>query len=372
MFRFLHSSDLHLGKRFGQMPEEFRGQLSAARRGALARLADAARNAGAEVILVAGDVFDTATPAPATLRQALAEMAADPALRWVLLPGNHDALAADELWAEMAHRAPQNVTLATAPAPVELGPGVVLLPAPCTTRRPGRDLTAWMDAAATPEGALRIGLAHGAVQDFGEEGAADTIAPDRAETAGLDYLALGDWHGQIRIGPRTWYCGTPEPDRFKHDAPGRALAVSIAGPGATPEVAPVETGTFSWRRIRLALLPAEDPRARLDAALPAMAERRRTLLRLEAEGHARLAGRTALAAAADEAAPDFAYFEFREDGLAIEPEADDLDAIDRGGALRQAAEALMADANDMALAPAERAAAATALARLYAYAVEDA
>lgn len=372
MFRFLHSSDLHLGKRFGQMPEELRGQLTAARQGALARLAEAARAAGAGTILVAGDVFDTGTPTPATLRQALTQMAADPGLDWVLLPGNHDALAADELWAEAARRAPPNVRLAQRPEPIELAPGVVLMPAPCTTRRPGRDLTAWMDDAATPEGAIRLGLAHGAVQSFGEEGAEDVIAPDRAARAGLDYLALGDWHGQVRLDARTWYSGTPEPDRFKHDAPGRALAVSVAGPGAAPEVEPVDTGSFDWTTLAIGLLPGEDPAARLGAALPDVGRRGRTLLRVEATGRVRLAGQSALAAAVAEAAPDFAFLEFRGAGLALEPEAADLDAIDREGALRRAADVLMAEAADPARPPAERAAARAALARLYAFVAEDA
>ena len=106
--------------------------------------------------------------------------------------------------------APPNVRPLLSPEPVEIAPGAVLLPAPCTQRRPGRDLTAGMAETATPAGALRIGLAHGAVQSFSEDGNPALIPPDRAETAGLAFLALGDWHGQLGIGPRTWYAGTPE------------------------------------------------------------------------------------------------------------------------------------------------------------------
>ena len=39
MFRFLHSSDLHLGKAFGGYPEGIRNRLREARHGAIARLA---------------------------------------------------------------------------------------------------------------------------------------------------------------------------------------------------------------------------------------------------------------------------------------------------------------------------------------------
>ncbi|MGO7428472.1 DNA repair exonuclease, partial [Rhizobium ruizarguesonis] len=73
MFSFLHSSDLHIGKRFGNLPEDLRGRLREARHGVIARLAGAAREHGAGVILLAGDTFDTETPTPAVLRQALGE-----------------------------------------------------------------------------------------------------------------------------------------------------------------------------------------------------------------------------------------------------------------------------------------------------------
>lgn len=113
-------------------------------------------------------------------------------IRWVILPGNHDSLQATELWAQLVREAPANVLLATTPHPIPLSEGAFLLPAPCTTRRPGRDLSEWMDGASTPDGAIRIGLAHGAIQNFSEEAVSDdVIAPDRARRAGLDYLALG-------------------------------------------------------------------------------------------------------------------------------------------------------------------------------------
>lgn len=125
--------------------------------------------------------------------------------------GNHDSLGAEALWAEVAARAPANLRLLDRAEPVEMAAGVWLLPAPLPRKFPGYDLTGWMTGAETPAGALRIGLAHGAVRSFDEEDARvdEVIPPDRAETARLDYLALGDWHGQMSLGPRTWYAGTP-------------------------------------------------------------------------------------------------------------------------------------------------------------------
>lgn len=368
-FRFIHSGDLHLGKRFGQFSGDLPAKLREARHAAIGRLADHARAQGASTILLAGDTFDTETPAPEVRRQALAEMRHHAPIRWVILPGNHDSLQAAQLWSTLRAEAPQNVTLAVEAAPLDLAPGVVLLPAPCTTRRPGRDLCEWMDGAATAEGTVRIGLAHGAVQSFSEENdGLDVIAPDRARRAGLSYLALGDWHGGVEIDPRTRYSGTPEPDRFKHERPGEALLVSIDGPSALPDVIPLETGSFSWCTFALDLLEGDDPVARMEALLPETRSRRQALVRLVAGGQARLEAHTALAAAVERARPDFAYLEFDDAGLATECEAADLDAIDRAGALREAADALLAEAGDMALSAEEREIARAALGRLYAYA----
>ncbi len=368
MFRFVHSSDLHIGKRFGNLPEDLRGRLREARHTVIERLAGRAREQGASTILLAGDTFDTETPSPPMLRQALAAMRQHADLRWVVLPGNHDSLQAEGLWDSARKALPDNVVLVTEPEPVTLQAGVVLLPAPCTTRRPGRDLSEWMDAAATAEGDLRIGLAHGAIQDFSEDGSApDVIAPDRASRAGLDYLALGDWHGQMRIGDATWYSGTPEPDRFKHRTPGRALIVAAEGPGAPPIVTPVDTGQFEWRTADLALLAGSEAAEHLRRCLPDAAMRRQTLLRIIATGHLKIAERSALTSAFEAAVPEFGHAVLDTEGLTTDCEVTDLDLIDRGGALRQAAEMLLAESLDDTQAADDRETAREALVRLFSY-----
>lgn len=369
MIRLIHSSDLHLGKRFGRFSGDLPGRLREARHAIIARLAHHAREHGATAILLAGDTFDTETPAPDVRRQALAAMRDHAPIRWVILPGNHDSLQAAQLWATLKAEAPDNVVLAVEPRPIALAANAVLLPSPCTTRRPGRDLTEWMDGEATPEGIVRIGLAHGAIRSFSEDAAAsDIIAPDRAQRAGLAYLALGDWHGAVAIDPRTRYSGTPEPDRFKHDRPGEALLVSIAGSSALPEATSLDTASFAWRSLALHLLDGDDPVPALAALLPHTGHRRQTLARVVATGRSRLAGRTALAGAIADAVPDFAFLELDEAGLATECESEDLDRIDRAGSLREAANMLLAEAADESRAAADRDVARAALARLYAYA----
>ena len=371
MFRFLHTSDLHLGKRFGQMPEELRGRLTEARHQQIGILADLAIEQKASHILVAGDIFDAENPSPQTRRQALQAMAAQPTVKWVLMPGNHDSLVADQLWSSVKAECPGNILLALEVEPIDLQSDVYLLPAPCTARRAGRDLTVWMDDVVTPEGALRIGLAHGPIQSFDEDGADGSIIdPSRAKRARLDYLALGDWHGLTEVNERTWYSGTPEPDRFKNRVAGKALSVTVEGSGEAPKVEAINTGCFDWQTHELSLLSGEDVGHHLASALPATGERRQMLLQLQLAGRLQLSERSGLIELLKQAVPDFAHLEWDETGLETVCEADDLDQIDKGGILRQTANDLLNQSQDNDLPAEERLIAKAALNRLYDFTVD--
>ena len=338
-FRILHTADWQLGKPFGRLPPEVRTLLQEARLDVIDTLAAAALTSGAGHIIVAGDVFDCAEPGDRVWRTACNKMAASPRVRWWLLPGNHDPARADGLWSRLSRDPPPNVVALLTPEPTQAEPGVWILPAPLTHRMSSADATAWFDAAATPPGAVRIGLAHGSVQGFGAETPNNPIAPDRARRAGLDYLALGDWHGQLRIDERTWYAGTPEPDRFKVQDTGRALAVAT-GTGEPVRVEPVETGRYVWLKTELQL----DSLADLDRFLAALRTEHkldRLLLDLTVTGAMSLSDRVELGARLQEQlAHDVRWLDLDLSGLAARPTEADLAAIDVAGVLRETADAL--------------------------------
>ncbi len=258
-FRFIHASDLHIGRKFANIPQppdgNIRGRLMEARHGAIGKLADAARSRGAKHVLLAGDTFDTATPSPAVIRQAVVAMGEDKGITWWLLPGNHDNLRdAEPLWETIAGNAPGNVIALTAPEPRDMGKTRPCCPARSPSASGASDPSEPLVTMASDEGKLRIGLAHGGVTDFTESGA--SIAPDRDRTARLDYLALGDWHGRMAVSDRVQYSGSPEQDRFKHNRRGVCLCIDLDGPGAQPQVDEIEVGTFLWSEVELPLHPA--------------------------------------------------------------------------------------------------------------------
>jgi DNA repair exonuclease SbcCD nuclease subunit len=260
--RLLHTADWQIGRIYAQFEPDDAAALFEARFQVVERLAALAATHAVDAVLVAGDVFDAQTVSDKTIRRLFNALQAYPG-PWVMLPGNHDAALAESVWTR-AHRlgaVPDSVITCLDPGVRLVGDRFALLPAPLVQRHTYGDLTEWFASAATPDGLPRIGLAHGCVQGVLPEelDSANPIAAGRATQAGLDYLALGDWHGSRRIDERTWYAGTPETDRFKANDSGQALLVSLADAGPGPKAAPVvqalPTGRYRWqlREARLAV-----------------------------------------------------------------------------------------------------------------------
>jgi DNA repair exonuclease SbcCD nuclease subunit len=364
--RFIHTADWQIGKPFLRFSAKAEA-LRAARLDAVERLGRLAVSEGVADILVAGDVFDAETPTNVTLRGPLQRMQGFAGVTWHLLPGNHDPHRPGGVWERLiALGLPSNVRPHLSPEPVALAAGCFLLPAPLTTKSETRDLTAGMGGRATPAGAIRIGLAHGAITQFGasEGEAKNPVDPARAERAGLDYLALGDWHRTQAINPRTWYAGTPEPDRHNSQAIGTALLVTIAQAGALPDVVPCPVGTYHWRSDTIALGEI-DRLAAHEATLRAAAEPlSKLVVELAITGAVSIAARRSL----DEWIERLQASVFHLDAgldLRILPDRADLESIDFDGVLRRVAETLKSRAGDEGLALPERLIAEDALMTLY-------
>lgn len=365
---FIHTADWQLGKPFGSIEGDTAAVLREERFAVVRRIASLAKDRQVDAILVAGDVFDSATASDQVVRRTLEAMKAYDG-PWVLLPGNHDPALAESPWTRIERVGrPGNVILAVAPEPIVLANGqLAILPAPLTRKNEPDDVSRWMDAAETPPGAVRVGLAHGSLSNRLPEGdARNEIADDRAATANLDYLALGDWHGALEIAPKTWYSGTPEPDRFPRNDPGNALIVSIEHGGAAASIEKVPVGRFHWlrREIVCGVSGDEDPVAGIEALIAGAAGNpETTLLHLVVSGTVDLAGRRRIEGCLDAWQARLRYLHRDLDGLLDEPSADDLDAIDKSGFVRAAVDRLKAKAEDPA--DPERNVARTALRILY-------
>lgn len=286
MPRFLHTADWQVGRQYSNFAPDDAAALAEARLSVIERIAALAREEAVDAVLVAGDVFDAQTVSDRTIRRLFNAMR-DYTGPWILIPGNHDAALAESVWtrAQRLGAVPDNAHLALRPEVLEFAEaGFAVLPAPLTQRHTQSDLTGWFDQAETPQGLLRIGLAHGSVEGIlaEEVDSPNPIAANRADTARLDYLALGDWHGSKEIGPRVWYSGTPEQDRFKGNDPGNVLLVDIPEAGAEPRVEIRPTGQHPWIQMTERLAVSSDLE-QLISKLEQQPEKAVVALRLEGE-----------------------------------------------------------------------------------------
>jgi len=363
---FIHTADWQIGKLFGTIPDEARAFLARQRIETVKRIAELADDNDADAVLVAGDVFEINAVADETIRRTVNALEAFRG-PWILLPGNHDAALAESPWTRMRRFGlSENVILATTPEPIGLANGrLTILPAPLQRRHEAVDLTAWFEDAPSGDDAIRVGLAHGSVTGFlpAEAEAQNPIAHDRAERARLDYLALGDWHGTLRIGPRTWYAGTPEPDRFKANDPGNVLMVRIDAPGSAPVVEKVRVGRYDWRELHLAIHSADDV-AGIGDAVKALGEPiDARVVSLTLEGAIDLATQLAVTETLEELKARVHHLRVDDAHLIAQPSDDDLDRIDTLGFVRSAIDALRAQMADPA--DADRETARLALQMLY-------
>ncbi|MEQ3636467.1 DNA repair exonuclease [Alcanivorax sp.] len=332
MPRFLHTADWQVGRQYASFAPDDAVAMAEARISVIERIANLAAEEAVDAVLVAGDVFDAQMVSDRTIRRLFNAMAAYTG-PWILISGNHDAALAESVWtrAQRLEAVPANAHLALTAEVMEFGDaGFAILPAPLTQRHTMSDLTEWFDHAETTDGLLRIGLAHGSVQGIlaEDENATNPISPERYQSAKLDFLALGDWHGTKQINPRTWYSGTPEQDRFKGNDPGNVLMVQIPEVGAEPQVEIRSIGQHPWIQMKERLAVSSDLE-QLIARIEGQPEQAVVELRLE--GEISLLGKQQLERALSVAEARFRSLGYDLSGLSLQPTEDDIAALHADG-----------------------------------------
>src|SRR5918995_7242794 len=267
--RVLHTSDWHVGK-------ALRGRSRAAEHEAvLAEIASIAGRESVDLVIVAGDLFDTATPTPEAERivyRALLDLA-DGGRPVVVVAGNHDS--AQRLGAVAPLSEASGIHVASAVRPPDDG-GVVeidvgseraqlaLLPFPSQRYVVTADLLLAGDAAdahaayadrvvrivrALTEGfradTVNLVVAHlmvmGGTMGGGERGAHtvfDYWVPATAFPASAQYVALGHLHRHQQLaGPAPLhYCGSPLQLDFGETANEPGVNLVDVAPGLPADV----------------------------------------------------------------------------------------------------------------------------------------
>jgi len=198
----VHTSDLHLGS--DHRRADLRG---------LEEVTAAARAVDADVLLLAGDVFDH-NRLPLAVVDAAARLLADLELRVVILPGNHDPLTPNSVYRRGGLAEPANVDVL----------GLSVEDALCLEDleleiwgRPHHDHEDMAPLAGAPTRRRmrrHISVAHGHWVTGPHDRHRSWLLHD-GEIARLDtdYLALGHWDRAVIVSEapvRAYYSGSPE------------------------------------------------------------------------------------------------------------------------------------------------------------------
>lgn len=298
--RFLHTSDWQLGMTRHFLTSEAQSRFTTARMDAIRGIAAVARRERCDFVVVAGDVFDSNLLSRQTVLRSLEAMRSVDCPVY-LLPGNHDALNAASIYRSpifLDHK-PDHVHAIVGPPPIEVLPGVELVPAPLTSNRPLQDLVAEAVRDLAADGMLRIVVGHGQAEGVSmTDGnvAALRLAPMESALAcgAVHYIALGDRHSRGPVGSsgRIFYSGSPEVTDHRDAQAGDVLVVELARDG-TIEVTPHHVGTWRFVDLIRAVNTGHDLDV-LEAELDGIGTKERTVVRTSLTGTLRLAEKARL------------------------------------------------------------------------------
>ncbi|WP_084071983.1 exonuclease SbcCD subunit D [Knoellia sinensis] len=258
----IHTSDWHLGRAFHQVG------LQSAQSAYLDHLVEVVRSESIDAVLVAGDVYDRALPAPDTVAMLsdAVERLIDAGAAVVLSSGNHDSAIRLGFAARLLEKSGLHIrtNLDDIGRPVWVS-GVAIHPLPylepslsagslgSSERTHAGVLRAAMgrvrDALGAGSAAKSVVMAHafvtgGATSDSERDiavGGVAAVPPDVFD--GVDYVALGHLHGRQQVAEGVRYSGSPVAMSFSeasHVKGSWIVDLSDASPNVDFVAAPVE------------------------------------------------------------------------------------------------------------------------------------
>jgi exonuclease SbcD len=249
MLRLLHTADVHLGARHADL-----GDRAATQRerqfAAFVATVDLAIAEKVDLVLIAGDLFDSNVQPRRSVERAAAQLKrlVDARIRIVIAPGTHDVFdrasiyRAYDLPALAGAVGSDLVTVLNPDHPdVHLQALDLTVHGRCfaTKRAPYSPLR---DGDLTKDGgaAWHVGLLHAAIAIEGRTDGDDVvITTDEIAASHLDYLALGHWHSTTKgkAGGTVYaYAGAPEPVALDQDRAGNVLLVNLDAAGGKKQV----------------------------------------------------------------------------------------------------------------------------------------
>lgn len=266
MLRLLHTADVHLGARHADL-----GDRAATQRerqfAAFVATVDLALAEKVDLVLIAGDLFDSNTQPRRSVERAAAQLKrlVDARIRVVIAPGTHDVFDRASIYraydiAALAGAVGSDLVTVLDPdhAEVHLRPLDLIVHGRCfATKRAPTSPLAGLDVAKDDRAAWHVGLLHASIAIEGKTDRDEVVVTiDEIAASHLDYLALGHWHSfsKGKAGKTAYaYSGAPEPVALDQDRAGNVLLVTLDAADGKKQVTIEErkVGRTTFERLQL-------------------------------------------------------------------------------------------------------------------------
>jgi len=262
MVKILHTADIHLDSPFSLLDVKKAQVRRSEMRGTFTSLMMYAKMEKFDIVIMAGDVFDTEFATKETMELIVSQFEQNPDCRFVIAPGNHDPFTSKGAYTK-----------------VEFPPNVYIFNSDDITKFSfddiGVDIYGWAFTSAIKEdNPLRLGsitLDKSRINILAAH--ADMTAADSTccpmtegdiEYSGFDYVALGHIHagGEIKKAGGTYYAysGCLEGRSFDECGPKGAIICSINSEGGGKEFT-FGQKRFSRRRYEKAAVDVSDTKS---------------------------------------------------------------------------------------------------------------
>jgi DNA repair exonuclease SbcCD nuclease subunit len=243
--KILHTSDLQLDAPFtflGEKGQHHRQQLLET----FNAIVDIAGGEGYDMLLIAGDLFDSNRPLQSTLDHVSSTLARL-AIPVCIIPGNHDCYNEKSIYRRADF--PPNVTIFTDEITrVEFSDLNCTVYGNAITQKDSKESPLKNIQAKEGQG-WQVALAHGNLVVGATKNPPRPITLEEIADSGMDYIALGDWHGFADYSQgtvRATYSGSPEPMAFNQEQAGYVADVTLED--GRVEVEKRRVGRFHTRR----------------------------------------------------------------------------------------------------------------------------
>lgn len=249
--KLLHTADIHLGRNFPSLRgrgKEHRLQLLTT----FDKIVDLAISEMVNVVLIAGDLFDTNRVHGVVVGRVLKafERLKEREIAVCILPGTHDPYTAESIYRFL--KFPDHVTVFTPELMRKSFESLDLMIHGRALTGAGTGGNPFDGMALDRKFRFHVGMAHCSIKVPGLiERDAMLISEEEIEACGLNYLALGHWHSlkeYSRGKTKAYYSGSPEPVYMDQKGSGNVIIVNL-GEDVISKTVPVGERAFDSLKI---------------------------------------------------------------------------------------------------------------------------